>query len=98
MRLPAWLWGANRKQAAIDEYNLGLAAKYRGDWEASLKHNQKAAEFNSEDEATWWNLGIAATALSNWHEARRAWGKCGISDLGVGDGEILWAPCTACVR
>ena len=82
---------------AIKPYNLGLAAKYEGDWESSLRHNQKAALLNEEDEATWWNLGIAATALSNWQEARRAWAKCGI-ELGDGSGEVLWESCTACVR
>jgi hypothetical protein len=85
------------KSEAIKAYNLGLAAKYRGEWEASLAHNQLAAEFNAEDQATWWNLGIAATALSNWSEARRAWAKCGI-ELSDADGEVLWDSCTACVR
>lgn len=99
MKLPSWLMGGEDKEAeAIKEYNLGFAAKYRGDWRASLEHNQRAASLNGDDEATWWNLGIAATALSDWPEARRAWTKCGIDDLGEGSGEILWASCTACVR
>jgi len=63
--------GEDKEAEAIKEYNLGFAAKYRGDWQASLKHNQRAALLNGDDEATWWNLGIAATALSDWPEARR---------------------------
>ncbi len=98
MKLPFWLSGKSDAQLAIDEYNLGLAAKYRGEWKASLAHNQRAALLNDQDQATWWNLGIAATALRDWPEARRAWRKCGIDDLGVGEGEILWEKCTACVR
>jgi len=98
MKVPTWLVGKTKKLSAIDEYNLGLEAKYRGEWELSLAHNQRAALLNSEDEATWWNLGIAATALSDWAEARRAWKNCGIEDLGDETGEILWKSCTACVR
>ena len=44
-------------------YNLGLIYKYRGEWEKSFDFNQQAREFQSEDEATLWNLAIAATAL-----------------------------------
>jgi hypothetical protein len=99
MKLPSWLAGGKSKEAeAIKEYNLGFEAKYRGDWRTSLEHNQKAAALNGDDQATWWNIGIAATALSDWPEARRAWTKCGITDLGTGTGEILWASCTSCVR
>ena len=78
-------------------YNLGLQAKYRGDWQASLRYNAQAALLAPEDEASWWNLGIAATALRDWSEARRAWQKCGIN-VGEEDGEITIAPVTACVR
>jgi hypothetical protein len=87
----------DKKSEAIKAYNLGLAAKYRGEWATSLFQNQLAAELNADDEATWWNLGIAATALSDWAEARRAWTKCGI-EMPEGDGEVLWDSCTACVR
>ncbi len=85
------------KAEAIKEYNLGLASKYRGEWEKSLLHNQLASELNDGDEATWWNLAIAATALSHWEEARRAWAKCGI-EFDADSGEPLWHPCTSCVR
>lgn len=78
-------------------YNLGLQAKYQCEWQSSLEYNQKAALLDSDDEATWWNLGIAATALRNWPEARRAWRGCGIK-LDSGSGEVTWSPGTACVR
>ena len=84
-------------KVAIEEYNLGLGAKYRGEWALSLAHNQRAAELNSGDEATWWNLAIAATALKNWPEARRAWLACGVSLLD-GDGEVSIPEIWACVR
>jgi hypothetical protein len=89
--------GRDEAAEAIIAYNLGLEAKYQGDWTTSLEQNQLAAKLNPKDQATWWNLGIAATALSDWSEARRAWDKCGIplSDTGP---EISWDPCTACVR
>ena len=97
----AWLESVFKKhdpkQKAMDEYNLGLAAKYRGEWEESLARNRRAAELNSEDEASLWNLGIAATALRDWSEARRAWLACGVTLL-EGDGEPEIAECWGCVR
>jgi hypothetical protein len=57
-------------------------------WRESLECNQKALERNPSDEAAWWNLGIAATALGDWPEARRAWTGFGL-ELPGGDGEIL---------
>jgi tetratricopeptide (TPR) repeat protein len=87
----------DRKQQATDEYNLGLASKYRGEWEESLARNRRAAELNPQDEATWWNLGIAATAVRDWPEARRAWAACGIT-LVDGIGEISMPECWGCVR
>jgi len=97
MKLPSWLAGKTNKQAAIDEYNLGLEAKYRAEWKASLTHNQRAASLNGEEQATWWNLGIAATALRDWEEARRAWRAYGIT-VNDGPGEVLMAQELGCVR
>ena len=91
------LLGGKDKARAIEEYNLGLEAKYRGDWALSLAHNQRAAALNPDDPATWWNLGIAATALRDWKEARRAWGKYGIT-VDDGDGEVIMPRSTGCVR
>jgi hypothetical protein len=82
---------------SVPWYNLGLLAKNRGRWADSLAFNQRALELNPEDEAACWNLGIAATALHNWPEARRAWQHCGI-EIVDGEGEVLTPPASACVR
>ncbi|MGH2900156.1 MAG: tetratricopeptide repeat protein, partial [Solirubrobacteraceae bacterium] len=54
-------------------------------WEESRECNRRAAELAPDDRASWWNLGIAATALGDWVEARRAWAACGM-DVPPGDG------------
>ena len=59
-------------------YNLGLLYKYCREWKRSLEYNQLAVQLSPDDQASWWNLGIAATALADWGEARRAWEACGI--------------------
>jgi tetratricopeptide (TPR) repeat protein len=71
---------------ATPHYNLGLYYKYEGNWQMSYQHNKKAAELDTESEAAWWNLGIAATALRDWRMARTAWIQCGLS-LEVNDEE-----------
>lgn len=63
---------------SVPYYNLGLVCKYQRRWTESLAFNQRAAQLHPQDEAAWWNLGIAASALGNWSEARRAWAACGI--------------------
>lgn len=70
---------------AVPWYELGLLCKYQSRWPESLEFNSKAAYLDASDEAAWWNMGIAATALSNWAAAREAWARCGIS-LPPGDG------------
>jgi hypothetical protein len=70
---------------SVPLYNLGLLCKYQGRWRESLEYNQRAAQLAPDDEAAWWNLGIAATALGDWAEARRAWAACQI-ELAAGDG------------
>lgn len=79
---PAW---------AVPPYNLGLLHKVRGEWEESLRWNRVATELDPEDEAGWWNYGIAATALGRWREARRAWRGFGL-DLADGDDPVDY-PC-----
>src|SRR5688500_30458 len=59
-------------------YNVGLIYKYRREWKESLRYNRLAAELRPDDEATNWNLGIAATALREWRVAREAWRRAGI--------------------
>jgi tetratricopeptide (TPR) repeat protein len=54
-------------------YNLGLIHKYRGEWQESFDNNKKATELAPGDDGSWWNLGIAATALKNWAVAKQAW-------------------------
>jgi hypothetical protein len=54
-------------------YNLGLIYKYRGAWRKSFDFNARAREFQPSDEATLWNLAIAATALRDWATARDVW-------------------------
>ena len=69
---------------SVPYYDLGLLYKYEGRWRESLEFNQRAAALDPSDEAGWWNLGIAATALGEWAEARRAWNACGLK---IPDGE-----------
>ena len=72
-------------------YNLGLLCKYAGRWEESFAHNRHATELQPDDEASWWNLGIAATALADWDTARRAWTACGIEvPAGSGPPQFNW--------
>jgi tetratricopeptide (TPR) repeat protein len=59
-------------------YNIGLIYKYRREWSESLRYNRLAAELRADDEATNWNIGIAATALREWRTARQAWKRVGI--------------------
>jgi tetratricopeptide (TPR) repeat protein len=59
-------------------YNIGLIYKYRGDWEKSLEFNARAYDLSPSDEASRWNLAIAATALRRWSVARRAWRDNGL--------------------
>jgi hypothetical protein len=53
-------------------------------------------ERHPKGEADWWNLGIAATALKDWDEARRAWKAYGIT-LENESGEVLMPKVSACV-
>jgi hypothetical protein len=66
-------------------YNLGLIYKYRGAWQESFDFNRRAREFQPDDEATLWNLAIAATALRDWRTARDVWRTLDIiKDAGEG--------------
>jgi tetratricopeptide (TPR) repeat protein len=74
-------------------YNLGLLFKHQGRWQESFDFNERAAALDPDEEASNWNMAIAATALGRWADARRAWVACGItmppghgppdSDLGI---------------
>lgn len=65
-------------------YNTGLIHKYSGRWKESFEANLRAVRFNPKEPAAIWNLGIAATAMGEWSQARQAWRRYGIA---VQDGE-----------
>ena len=64
---------------SVPHYNLGLLYKYQNNWQLSFVHNKKATDLSPDDEAGWWNLGIAATALRDWRTARQAWNHFGLN-------------------
>lgn len=74
-------------QRANTLYNLGLVYKYRRAWRESFECNQTANVIRPGDEATLWNLAIAATALRDWHTARDVWRDLKIY-LKAGEGAI----------
>jgi tetratricopeptide (TPR) repeat protein len=76
---------------SVPEYNLGLIYKYAGDWARSMEHNLRATRLAPDDQAGWWNLGIAATALGRWDVARFAWRGAGI-EVPEGGGPLDY-PC-----
>lgn len=86
-----------QRAAAIDPtwsapfYNLGLLYKYESEWQPSLDANLRATELNPGNLESWWNLGIAATALGKWDLARRAWRGAGLK-IPEGEGPIDF-PC-----
>jgi hypothetical protein len=61
-------------------FDLGLIAKLRRDWPASLEANERALDVGDgkPGDPAAWNLGIAATALGDWDTARQAWAAYGI--------------------
>lgn len=89
--------GVDKSSEAVTAYNDGLTAKYSGNWTESLKQNQRADKLRPGDEATLWNLAIAATALNEWGEARRAWRALGVT-VTTDSGEVSAWCGRACVR
>ena len=59
-------------------YNVGLFYKYQSAWRESFRFNKRAYELRPDDEATAWNLAIAATALRDWGTARSVWSSLGM--------------------
>ncbi len=59
-------------------YNLGLLCKWGRRWEESLRYNKRAHELDPDDEASRWNLGIAATAIGQWETAAHCWEGVGL--------------------
>lgn len=73
---------------AVPWYNLGLMFKRQRQWRAAFEHTQHATRIDPTDGDTWWNLGIAATALGEWVVAREAWTACGVGNVPEGTGPI----------
>ena len=69
---------------AAVHYDIGLIYKYRGAWKESFKYNRRAAELQPDDQASQWNLAIAATALRDWKTARAVWRGQGMKIEGEG--------------
>jgi hypothetical protein len=70
-------------------FELALVHKIRRDWPAARDAGLAAVDrgVDPEGDPTWWNLGIAATALRDWSLARRAWRGYGL-DVDAGDEPI----------
>ena len=75
-------------------FNLALEYKNGHQWTEAMEAGKRAAELRPDDYPTWWNLGIAATALGEWAVARTAWSHCGITlPEGSGPPEGDLGPC-----
>lgn len=70
---------------SVPFYNLGLASKFQKRWSESLAANWSAHRLNPEDDAAFWNLGIAAGAVGDWEKARVAFEAMGMK-LPQGEG------------
>ena len=70
---------------SVPHFNLGLLCKYEGRWQESFDFNLRALQLTPDDMGAWWNMGIAATVLGRWADARRAWEQFGIADPGGPD-------------
>jgi hypothetical protein len=68
-------------------YNVGLIHKYRREWNESFRYNKRAVSLRPDDEASNWNLAIAATALRDWRTAREVWHRLGMA-IDPGDGPV----------
>ena len=62
-------------------FNLGVQYKWQHRWQDSLRCSREAAKLGATQEdrfPSFWNMGIAATALGDWESAREAWKGCGL--------------------
>ncbi len=71
-------------------HDLGIVTKHLGLWEECRAVNRRALELDPGDEGAAWNLGIAATALSDWATAREGWRAAGL-EIPEGDGPLEMA-------
>src|SRR5262249_19333801 len=58
-------------------FNLGLLFKRQRRWDDSRACNLEAVRRDPKNSPAFWNLGIAATALGDWENARLAWKSYG---------------------
>jgi len=70
---------SEKEDWAIIHYNLGLIYKYENDWDKSYYHNKRAVDLDPELAAAKWNLGIAATMITDWPLARQCWNSFGMT-------------------
>ena len=63
-------------------FDLGLVHKLRREWAESVAANRRAAELGRAKES-FYNLGVAATAIRDWDSAMYAWHGLGL-DVGPG--------------
>lgn len=69
--------------------DLAIAAKHARHFSRAYEAARRAVEKGApEGDGVHWNLGIAATAVGAWEDARRGWKACGIP-VPSGHGEIL---------
>jgi hypothetical protein len=68
-------------------FNLGIQYKQDRRWRECLDASARALALDPAKRPAAWNLGIAATALGEWAEARRAWSAYGI-DVPDGEGPL----------
>lgn len=78
---------AYRDAAAIDpsypspHFNAGLVHKWRSEWQPSIEafeHYLAMVPDARDRSAALWNIGIAASALSDWRRARASWSGLGM--------------------
>jgi hypothetical protein len=61
-------------------FNLGVACKFTHDCEGAIATSLRAIELAPTNAGigAHWTVGVAATALGEWEQARWAWGECGV--------------------
>lgn len=87
----AWEIVAKDPTDRVMWFDLALFAKRRRDWPEAVRLNGRALDETPgvrEGDPAGWNLGIAATALGDWAQARRGWRAFGIA-VPDGDGPVV---------
>lgn len=87
------------RNTAVLWFDAALAFKFARDWPRAYELGKRAAAMvpRGKQEPAFWNLGIAATVLKQWDDARDAWAGYGVA-LPPGEGEILEDLGPTCVR